>query len=133
MCLIYVIDILKFYRRGHVPCRNLANLGWDSPDSDFRICPPLYLTYAVSNYNEYRPVCYSCRTPAYSVSHIHSIHHMGLVTTKPVFGVCDKVRFKPVCRELSGKVLDSRPKGSGFKPHQRHCVVVIEQDTFILA
>ena len=34
---------------------------------------------------------------------------------------------------LSGRVLDSRPKGSGFKPHRRHCVVVLEQDTFILA
>ena len=34
---------------------------------------------------------------------------------------------------LSGRVLDSRPKGSGFEPHQRHCVVVLEQGTFILA
>ena len=34
---------------------------------------------------------------------------------------------------LSGKVLDSRPKGRGFEPHRRHCVVVLEQDTFILA
>ena len=28
---------------------------------------------------------------------------------------------------------DSRPKGRGFEPHRRHCVVVLEQDTFILA
>ena len=28
---------------------------------------------------------------------------------------------------LSGWVLDSRPRGRGFKPHQRHCVVVLEQ------
>ena len=34
---------------------------------------------------------------------------------------------------LSGRVLDSRPKGSGFEPHRRHCVVVLEQDTLILA
>ena len=34
---------------------------------------------------------------------------------------------------LSGRVLDSRPRGRGFKPHRRHCVVVLEQDTFILA
>ena len=34
---------------------------------------------------------------------------------------------------LSGRVLDSRPKGRGYKPHRRHCVVVLEQDTFILA
>ena len=34
---------------------------------------------------------------------------------------------------LSGRVLDSRPKGRGFESHRRHCVVVLEQDTFILA
>ena len=34
---------------------------------------------------------------------------------------------------LSSRVLDSRPKGRGFEPHRRHCVVVLEQDTFILA
>ena len=33
---------------------------------------------------------------------------------------------------LSGRVLDSRPRGRGSEPHQRHCVVVLEQDTFIL-
>ena len=34
---------------------------------------------------------------------------------------------------LNGRVLDSRPKGRGFEPHWRNCVVVLEQDTFILA
>ena len=34
---------------------------------------------------------------------------------------------------LSSRVLDSRPKGRGFDPHRRHRVVVLEQDTFILA
>ena len=34
---------------------------------------------------------------------------------------------------LSGRVLDLRPKGRGFEPHRSHCVVVLEQDTFILA
>ena len=34
---------------------------------------------------------------------------------------------------LSGRELDSRAKGRGFEPHRRHCVVVFEQDTFILA
>ena len=34
---------------------------------------------------------------------------------------------------FSGRVLDSRPKGRSFKPHRRHSVVVLEQDTFILA
>ena len=27
---------------------------------------------------------------------------------------------------------DSRPRGRGFESHRRHCVVVLEQDTFIL-
>ena len=31
------------------------------------------------------------------------------------------------------RVLDWRPSGQGFEPHQRHCVVVLQQDTFILA
>ena len=31
---------------------------------------------------------------------------------------------------LSGRVLDSRPRSLGLEPH---CVVVLEQDTFILA
>ena len=34
---------------------------------------------------------------------------------------------------LSGRVLDSRPRVRGFEPQRRHCVVVLEQDTFILA
>ena len=34
---------------------------------------------------------------------------------------------------LSGRVLASRPRGCRFEPHRRHCVVVLEQDTFILA
>ena len=34
---------------------------------------------------------------------------------------------------LSGSVLDSRPRGCWFEPQWRHCVVVLEQDTFILA
>ena len=34
---------------------------------------------------------------------------------------------------LSGRVLDLNPTGRRFEPHRRHCVVVLEQDTFILA
>ena len=29
---------------------------------------------------------------------------------------------------LSGRVLDSRPKGSGFEPHWRHCVVSLSKN-----
>ena len=31
---------------------------------------------------------------------------------------------------LSGRVLDSRPRGCGSEPHRRHCVVVLEQDIY---
>ena len=34
---------------------------------------------------------------------------------------------------LSGRVLDSRQRGGWFEPQRCHCVVVLEQDTFILA
>ena len=34
---------------------------------------------------------------------------------------------------LSGRMLDSRQRGCGFEPHRGHCVVVLEQNTFILA
>ena len=34
---------------------------------------------------------------------------------------------------LSGRVLDSRPRGRGFEPNRRYFVAVLEQDTFILA
>ena len=36
-------------------------------------------------------------------------------------------------QRLSGRVLDSKPRGRGFKPRRGYCVVVLEQDTFILA
>ena len=31
-------------------------------------------------------------------------------------------------RWLSGRVLDSRPKGRGFKPHRRHCIVSLSKN-----
>ena len=37
------------------------------------------------------------------------------------------------CWELSGRVLDLRPRDTGFEPHRHQCIVVLEQDTFILA
>ena len=50
-----------------------------------------------------------------------------------VFGIGSK-RIKAMGAQwLSGRVLDLRPKGRGLEPHGRHCVVVLEQDTFILA
>ena len=31
---------------------------------------------------------------------------------------------------LSERVLDSRPRGRGFEPHQRHCLVVLKQHIY---
>ena len=62
------------------------------------------------------PILYICE----NMLHVHvSILHIVLV-------------FHTL-KNRSGRVLDSRPKGRGFEPHWRHCAVVIEQDTFILA
>ena len=33
-----------------------------------------------------------------------------------------------LARELSGRALDSRPKGLGFEPHRRHCVVSLSKN-----
>ena len=54
------------------------------------------------------------------------------------FCVCFRTEFRTAkglqgAQWLSGRVLDSRPKGRGFKPHRRHYVVALEQDTFMLA
>ena len=50
-----------------------------------------------------------------------------------VFCLCLKESIIMGAQWLSGRVLDSRPRGCGFESHRRHCVVVLEQDTFILA
>ena len=33
---------------------------------------------------------------------------------------------------LSGRVLDSRPRGRGFEPHRRHCVEVFEKEIVLV-
>ena len=32
------------------------------------------------------------------------------------------------CGEHSGSVVDSRPRGRGFEPHQRHCIVSLSKN-----
>ena len=51
----------------------------------------------------------------------------------PYGNILERSHLAQHLRELSGRVHDSRPKGRGFKPQRRHCVLVLEQDTFILA
>ena len=51
-----------------------------------------------------------------------------------IYGEDKKQSKLPIKEEqwLSGRVLDSGPRGHRFEPHRRHCVVVLEQDTLIL-
>ena len=43
-----------------------------------------------------------------------------------VSGVC--VQLAVGAQWLSGRVLDSRPKGRGFEPHRRHCIVSLSKN-----
>ena len=45
-----------------------------------------------------------------------------ICTSVPI--ICDNLCKEHVGAQwLSGRVLDSRPRGRGFEPHRRHCVV----------
>ena len=57
---------------------------------------------------------------------------MGNMVCKQ-YGLKLIVKSLSITWERSGRVLDWRLRGRWFEPHQRHCVVVFEQDTFILA
>ena len=60
--------------------------------------------------------------------------HLG--TYSSLFAKAPDYAFKPYCKGaqwLSSRVLYSGLRGCGSEPHRRHCVVVPEQDTFILA
>ena len=53
-----------------------------------------------------------------------------IVSTAILHHICMQYSF---AQWLSGRVLDLRPRGRRFEPHRRHCVVILEQDTIILA
>ena len=68
--------------------------------------------------------------------HFNEFHQLKVKTKKhPIFQMTAKNfnRSLKGAQWFSGRVLDSRPRGCGFEPHWRHCVGVLEQDTFILA
>ena len=64
----------------------------------------------------------------------NSRHCVSFVGIKILYALCILTVKAQVqvggAQWLSGRVFDSRPKGRWFEPH---CVVVLEQDTFILA
>ena len=46
---------------------------------------------------------------------------------KSSFSHFKEVFVKSGAQWLSGRALDSRPKGRGFEPHRRHCVVSLSK------
>ena len=49
----------------------------------------------------------------------------------PVCSIVKIIEFRSFIKGaqwLSGRVLDSRPRGRGFKPHRRHCVVSLSKN-----
>ena len=74
-------------------------------------------------------------TVCYSDKHFTKANILFENRKRKVFEILDHLPYLQLwgAQWLSGRVLDSRPKGCGFEPHRRHCVVVLEQDTFILA
>ena len=44
---------------------------------------------------------------------------------------CILFTFKKEVQWLSGRVLDLGPRGRGFEPHRRHCIVILEQETLV--
>ena len=45
-----------------------------------------------------------------------------------IFNRYNQVPYLTGAQWLSGRVLDSRPKGRGFEPHRRHCVVSLSKN-----
>ena len=71
---------------------------------------------------------YKIVVPLFGAAFAHQLYTNFLVLISPLFqSSISEVGSR------SSRVLDSRPKDRRFEPHQRHCVVVLEQDTFILA
>ena len=93
------------------------------------------------NLSHYRPTCET--PPKWRFAGGPILAHLYCYLR---FGSCNNTGLlsfllTPNKWERSGSVVEcltrdrraARPKGRGFEPHRRHSVVVLEQDTFILA
>ena len=64
----------------------------------------------------------------------HNFDGNAILQSIIAFPVTLKDQTEPVFNQalgaqwLSGRVLDSRPKGRGFEPHRRHCVVSLSKN-----
>ena len=58
--------------------------------------------------------------------------HFGYMTQPPESGFSCAVMYNYKTRSggqwFSGRVLDSRPRGHGFEPHRRYCVVSLSKN-----
>ena len=54
---------------------------------------------------------------------LHFDHTFILFTLALIIPVSEGAQW------LSGRVLDSRPRGRGLEPHRHHCVAVLELNT----
>ena len=71
-----------------------------------------------------RPVL-CCRQKSNCITDLDQDHwSFPFVTYGPVQKIL--VLFT-LCRELSGRVLDSRPRGRGLEPHQCRCIVSLSK------
>ena len=72
-----------------------------------------------------------CNIPHHWKSHVRV--QIQFEMGQPVWKLLIPLNHYLGAQWLSGRVLDLRPRGRGFEPHWCHCVVVFEQDTFIIA
>ena len=57
-----------------------------------------------------------------------SLHQTADAEVSPSDSGCRIISILQGAQWLSGRVLDSRPKGRGFEPHRRHCVVSLSKN-----
>ena len=68
-----------------------------------------------------------------SLNFASMMHQFTSISTEGSLLRCNMIWFVVIsatkgAQWLSGRVLDSRPKGRGFEPHRRHCVVSLSKN-----
>ena len=72
-------------------------------------------------------------TEKFTLNVIHKISDYRFYMISLKYGYClliwnECITCSRGAQWLSGRVLDSRPKGRGFEPHRRHCVVSLSKN-----
>ena len=97
----------------------------------------MYVLYAaflfglvyISCSNEFRKKQYFLKMACIHIVTLHLSAMQNILYNIYIYIACSRKGAE----WLSDRVIDSIPRGRGFEPHRRHCVVVLEQDTIILA